>query len=202
MESGFIKVFRSVRHQWTWLDRPFNAASAWIDLLLRASWRRVDIAYMKRIIRMSRGQLACTERELHRSWGWSRGRVKTFLRQLHESAMITTTNGPGYIVITICNYHTYQAGPSQSGHKKATLDTTKKPSTLPGPGRDRATNKKIKKVKKKEGAASSPSDTAALKNPKDMSATEARHVRQFNKILRTPFSPEIDQGLRMAEERA
>jgi hypothetical protein len=171
--EGYISIWRQLRDNWTWKEFPFSSGQAWVDLIMRAAWKKHTVTYQKQLIELRRGQHATSERQLGRDWGWSRNRVKSFLKRCEQSRMIevtqtlnrvvqgevragneakqgrkragdrattATTKGPGYIVVTICNYNAYQVPPIQPGHGKTAATTTKGPGTLPAPGRVRATS--------------------------------------------------------------
>lgn len=106
---GWISVYRKIRSHWIWrYDTKFSAAQAWLDLLLQANHKEVEIVIEKQIINLKVGQLARSQLSLSKSWGWHRSHVIRFLKALVKSNMITYQAVGKTTVITICNFGQYQ----------------------------------------------------------------------------------------------
>lgn len=105
-EGGFVLLFRRL------LDNPvFRSdaeAMAFALLVLRAAWKPTTVRYKGFLIRLDRGQIAISVRDLADRLEWSKDRVSRFLNTLANRDMIATARATGVNVITIRNYTTYQ----------------------------------------------------------------------------------------------
>lgn len=135
MERGYIKLFRCVADNDLWLNKPFDKARAWIDLLLLAN-HKASVLYKRGVkIEVPRGAVAWSERQLSERWGWSRSKTRLFLEHLKIVHQIRQQNEPQNINLTsliyITNYDEYQSEEPQKepqkrpqkDHKKTTKDT-------------------------------------------------------------------------------
>ena len=92
MDKGWIKIHRKILDCSIWNSRePFDKRSAWIDILLSASHK--DLNLMIGGIR----------------WGWSRNRVKRFLALLEREQMIETKRTNKGTLISVLNYNAFQS---------------------------------------------------------------------------------------------
>lgn len=108
---------------------PFTKHSAWLDMIRLANWDTGQIKDGQEIIKLKRGEFCHTERHLARSWKWSRGKVRRFLKWLEndERIMVHRTvqlTGHPRIVVTLCNYQKYQLPIKGSGTSNDTPDDT------------------------------------------------------------------------------
>lgn len=108
--SGWIKLHRDMRRHWLWENEEFTRGQAWIDLLLHANHSDKKVLIKKRLIDLKRGQQARSELTLSATWGWSRGKVRRFLKQLENEQMIVQQATQLTSIITICNYSYFQGG--------------------------------------------------------------------------------------------
>jgi hypothetical protein len=127
--AGWVKLYRSIQATELWREKPFSKAHAWLDLLLWAAWKPTSRYFQGQTFHLARGQLVTTIRHLARQWGWSRNKVKAFLR--HKSATkwasIEPQKGHQHIVVTICDYESCQSEPNEKGHQRATEGPPKGP---------------------------------------------------------------------------
>ena len=143
--QGFAKLWRSAENNWLYTDEPFDRWHAFQDLwAMKASWKKSEVFYQNTLIKLERGQLATSISQLAREWKWSRGKVRRFLKTVQQADMIRTENGQGYILITICNYDTYQDVPEQADSERTGDDTANGQEA----DRGRTPIKNTKKVKK------------------------------------------------------
>ena len=82
--AGWVKVDRSIQEHWLWSEEPFSKAQAWIDLILYANHKEAKIMIKHRLIEIKRGQQARSEITLSKEWGWSRDKVRRFLKLLES----------------------------------------------------------------------------------------------------------------------
>lgn len=110
MEKGFIMLSRKFFSNKIWeAARTFSECEAWLDLIQSARFEAtVTIECIGgREITYGRGQYPASIRFLSKKWSWSERAVRTFLSKLIKEKMITTDNGQGMNVITLCKYEEY-----------------------------------------------------------------------------------------------
>ena len=105
---GWIKIHRQIQNCLIWDDKPFNMASAWIDLLLLANHEDKETIFDKKPILVKRGQRITSVRELSTRWGWGKDKTLRFLRLLESEKMIVKDSDSRRTLITIVNYGVYQ----------------------------------------------------------------------------------------------
>ena len=105
---GWIKIHRQIQNCLIWDDKPFNMASAWIDLLLLANHEDKETIFDKKPILVKRGQRITSVRELSARWGWGKDKTLRFLRLLESEKMIVKDSDSRRTLITIVNYGIYQ----------------------------------------------------------------------------------------------
>ena len=105
---GWIKIHRQIQNCLIWDDKPFNMASAWIDLLLLANHEDKETIFDKKPILVKRGQRITSVRELSARWGWGKDKTLRFLRLLEGEKMIVKDSDSRRTLLTIVNYGIYQ----------------------------------------------------------------------------------------------
>lgn len=105
---GWIKIHRQIQNCLIWDDKPFNMASAWIDLLLLANHEDKETIFDKKPILVKRGQRITSVRELSARWGWGKDKTLRFLRLLESEKMIIKESDSRRTLLTIVNYGIYQ----------------------------------------------------------------------------------------------
>lgn len=123
MSNGYIKIWRKIKTDKDWQQkRVFSRFEAWIDMLLRANGIEKTIMTKRNgAIQVKRGSFITSERELADAWGWSRERVRRYLKTRQGSASIVLQKRyHRYTYITIVKYNTYNPF-------KTTDETTEKP---------------------------------------------------------------------------
>ena len=83
-DQGYISVHRRLRGNWVWKDKPFSKGQAWIDMLLKANHAGRKMATKGGFLEIGRGQFVRTEEGLANDFGWSRGKVRLFLKILES----------------------------------------------------------------------------------------------------------------------
>ena len=143
MNHGWIKLHRCLFSSSMWTNEVFTRAQAWIDLIGLANYQDGFIRIQGIKVDVLRGELAISEENLAIRWKWSRGKVRRFLQELRDEAMITKENHAKQdrrkAVITILNYEKYQSDEKENGTGDGTGDGT----TL-------LRKKEVKKERKKE----------------------------------------------------
>ena len=133
---GWIKIHRQIQNCLIWDDKPFNMASAWIDLLLLANHEDKETIFDKKPILVKRGQRITSVRELSARWGWGKDKTLRFLRLLESEKMIVKESDSRRTLLTIVNYGIYQDCESENETVIRTLT-----------GQSQATNKNDKNDK-------------------------------------------------------
>ena len=118
MESGWISIHRQIKDNWIWEDKPFSKGQAWIDLLLMANHTDRKIALGNELITVKRGSFITSELKLMDAWGWSKGKVRSFLKMLENDGMIERITDHKKTTINIVNYGIFQS-----------MQTTERPQT-------------------------------------------------------------------------
>lgn len=154
--NTWIKLNRSIQDHWLYEDKPFNKTMAWIDLILIADYKTQKKMWRGNQVTFKRGDVNKSISALAVRWGWSRGRVKRFLKMLETDNMIKINATTNRTTITLINYGVFQ---DKRSTDKSTVDTTEQTSD----GTTGGTHlKNIKKDKEnKKGASSLPEEAPA-----------------------------------------
>lgn len=122
---SFIKLDRKIQDHWLWSDKPFDKARAWIDLILLADWNDREVLKGNAVVTRKRGEVHVSMLWLANRWGWSRDKVRRFMRLLQGEGMITLNATTNDTTITVENYCKYQdKPPTDDTTDKATDNTT------------------------------------------------------------------------------
>ena len=104
--SGYVLIHRKLFKNPAFRNEFEAMAFAW--LVTKASWRDVTVRYKERPIKLQRGQLAVSVRDMAAKLDRNRQWVERFMSRLSEAAIIETATETGINVVTICNYDVYQ----------------------------------------------------------------------------------------------
>ncbi len=126
MKTTYFKIDRDIQNHWLWQEKPFSKGQAWIDLILLTTYANNRRFYKGEVVERKRGELHTSLKYLSERWGWSRDRVRRFVKTLESDKMLTLNTTPNNTVITIENYDIYQGEYTPNN----TLDKTL-PNTLP-----------------------------------------------------------------------
>lgn len=111
--SGFVKLYRRVLDNPVFKSDAEAMAFAW--LILKASWQETEVRYKGQIVRLERGQLTVSARDMAKAMEWSKSRVSRFLNTLRERDMIEYVSGTYANVINIRNYGAFQSNSKIDG---------------------------------------------------------------------------------------
>ena len=110
MDKGWIKIHRKILDCSIWNSRePFDKRSAWIDILLSASHKDLNLMIGGINEKIPRGSFMFSIEKLCDRWGWSRNRVKRFLVLLEREQMIETKRTNKGTLISVLNYNAFQS---------------------------------------------------------------------------------------------
>ena len=148
MEKGYIKLFRCLQDNELWQQKPFSKGQAWVDLLLLTNYK--DGGYWLRgiYIKVLRGQCGWSQVRLAERWGWSRDKVRRYLKHLENESQIKceTIQQNEYLssLITMVNHDLYQGDDTADNTADDTASRQQTDSRQVSNNKD----KKDKKVKK------------------------------------------------------
>ena len=128
MPEGWILLHRKLQECQIWDNsHPFDMRSAWIDLLLLANHRDVEILFDYEPITVKRGQYLTSIRKLCERWSWSKNRVLKYLRLLENLQMIKRDSNTKRTLITIVKYEFYQdvRNTNEDSNEDTGIDTYK-----------------------------------------------------------------------------
>lgn len=160
LDKGYIKLYRSVRDNWVWDDKPYDRAHAWIDILLSANHKDTKIMFNGSLVTVKRGTYITSIRKLADKWGWSRDKTAKFLNELENDGMIAKDSDRYRTLLTVEKYSVYQ-------DKPATKQATKKPHISHTSATDPAQTINDKRMRKNEKEYKGPSDSTASADSDD-----------------------------------
>lgn len=137
--DGWVKLHRSIIDNWTWSDKPFSKGQAWMDLIIMANHKDNKFPLGNEIVTVERGSLITSELKLMERWGWSKSKVRLFLKQLQNDSMLVKKTDRKKTILTIVNYGVYQESETTERPLKDHLKTDSRPL--------KDTNKNVKNVK-------------------------------------------------------
>ena len=113
-DTGWIKLYRSSFDNKLYFEEPFTRYQAWIDLLLLANHK--DNFFMKRgtVVKVPRGTVGYSMKELAKRWKWSINKVSRFIKILESEHIQQVKSQKNNVttLISIVNYEWYQSGES------------------------------------------------------------------------------------------
>ncbi len=129
--SGWISIHRKIQDHWLWQEKPFDKRSAWIDLLLMANHKDNKFLLGNELIEVKRGSFITSEYKLMDRWGWSKTKVRNFLKLLEDDKMIIKISDRKKTTLTIVSYNDYQVLETTKEPLKDYRETTKEPHKNP-----------------------------------------------------------------------
>lgn len=125
-KKNWFAVHRPFLDSPMWLAEKFTKGQAWIDLIGMAA-HEPDHFFARGVrVEVERGQLGRSEITLAKRWGWSRGKVRRFLRELESKTeqKIVQQKTNVTSLITILNYDKYQFRGTADGTASSTASGT------------------------------------------------------------------------------
>ncbi len=120
---GYVSIWRKIQDSKLWLSEPFTRAQAWIDLVLMANHKETFFFIRGNKVTVKRGQLARGENYFADRWGWSRNKVRNFLKLLKTEQQIEQQKTAAINIITIKNYNFYQKRNNRKTTERQQKDT-------------------------------------------------------------------------------
>lgn len=145
MAGGYIKLHRKILENMLWTEKPFDYAHAWLDLLLLANYKDLQVIRRGQVVDRKRGEVNTSIGYLADRWGWSKNKVRNYLSILKGTGMCTPEGTPHGTTLRIENYSKYQGDAHTEGTPKGTTEGTPK-GTPEGTHdkKDKESNKKEK----------------------------------------------------------
>ncbi|MFA6010347.1 MAG: hypothetical protein WC799_10235 [Desulfobacteraceae bacterium] len=196
-DHGWIKLHRKLKDSPEWLAEPFTKGQAWVDLLLLANHKPGTITKRGIQIEVKRGQVGYSEISLAERWGWSRGKVRRFIREMILVQQIeqqtVQQNSRLSSLISLINYDVYQSGGTTDGTANDTTNGTRTRSI-----RNKETPENFSELKKRY------SDTGLIDQAFDAIATTRKSNRVSDSIVLAQlkkweaYPPEqVEHGIRV-----
>ena len=108
MKQGWISVHRQLQDHWLWEDKPFSKGQAWIDILMLANHADNKFLLGNELVEVKAGSFITSELKLMERWGWSKTKVRAFLKLLQNDSMIVKKSDRKKTTIIVENYRVFQ----------------------------------------------------------------------------------------------
>lgn len=125
--KGWIKLNRKLQNHWLWNDKPFDKRSAWIDMLMMANHSDNKFLLGNQLVEVKEGSFITSELKLMDRWGWSKTKVRSFIKLLEDDNMIVKKSDNKKTTLTIVNYSVYQDSQTTEEPQKNHEQTTEEP---------------------------------------------------------------------------
>lgn len=129
-KKGYIALWRKLAETDLWFAEPFTRGQAWVDLLLLASHKDTYYYLRGNKIDVKRGEIRRSEQSLSKRWGWSRNKLRRFLKHLETEQQIEQQKCNIINKITIVNYDYWQKTEQQTEQQKDDRKTTESTHTI------------------------------------------------------------------------
>lgn len=121
-KQGWVSIHRSIYDNWLWDEKPFSKGQAWIDILLMANFQDNKFLLGNTLVTVKKGSFITSELKLMDRWGWSKAKVRCFLKLLESDGMLIKNSDRKKTTLTVVNYSDYQDLPN---HRKTTEEPQK-----------------------------------------------------------------------------
>ena len=115
--EGWIALYRNIKQHWVWQDAKI--LQRWLDLLTDASYEDCEVLFHGTRVKLNRGQLVTSKRQLLHQWQTNGKKVKDLLEEFIKEEMIMMEKIGNYTIITILNYDKFQKENSPKNKKKS-----------------------------------------------------------------------------------
>jgi hypothetical protein len=135
VNSGYVKVYRSLLNHAIWIGGRFSRGQAWVELVMEAAYEDHESFATHGPAWIKRAQVLTTQTTLARRWKWDRETVRLFLRELERHSMVrietSKTTSTGFTLITILNYEKFQSNGRCDSAIESAIDSPSTPHRLP-----------------------------------------------------------------------
>lgn len=142
--EGWIKLHRQIIEHPDYFSEPFTRVMAWIDLLMLANHKGMNMYVRGNKVEIKRGDTAIAQETLATRWKWSRTKVKRYLNELEKDRQIVQQKSNVINTISIVNYDAYQSDDTTESTAES-LQTTRRRTAE---SLQTNTNKNVKNDKK------------------------------------------------------
>lgn len=179
---GYVKIYRAIQDSWLWQDKPFNYASAWVDLIMLANHNGNKFLLGTQLIEVKRGEFITSQEKLARRWGWGNTKLRSFLKLLEKQNMIVQKPTRKQTAIEIVNYSVYQTTQieNKSIPNRYQIDTKLISNTNNNEKNDNNEKNVLKKETHKEKKIASSFENFWFSYPKKQAKAEA--YKSYTKI--------------------
>lgn len=125
--QGWVSIHRSLQSHWLWADKPFSRGQAWIDILLLANHQDNKFLLGNELVEVEQGSFITSEVKLMERWGWSKSKVRSFLKLLESDEMLIKKSDTKKTTLTVVNYKHYQDKETTKEPPKNHQETAKEP---------------------------------------------------------------------------
>lgn len=107
-KQGWVRLHRKICDNKLWFAEKFTKGQAWIDLFLNAN--HTDGSFWVRgvEVKLKRGQIGWSELTMVARWGWSKNKVRRYLKWLETEQQIVQQKSFQTTIITILKYDEHQ----------------------------------------------------------------------------------------------
>lgn len=112
-----------------WKYAKYSKREAWCWLIETANYEDYDDFIKGESVKIPRGSLVKTERQLAHKWKWGRQKVRTFLKTLEKDKKIILNLTQKLTQISIMNYNTYQESQPKNKPSDNPAITQQQPTT-------------------------------------------------------------------------
>lgn len=128
--TGWVKIHREIQEHWIWQEKPFSRGQAFVDLVLLANHSTKKVLIGNEIEEIPRGSFVTSELKLMERWGWSKNKVRLFLKLLEKDKMLVKDSNRKRTTINIVNYGKYQICETTEEPQTDCKRTTDGPQTV------------------------------------------------------------------------
>ena len=142
--EGWIKLHRQIIEHPDYFSEPFTRVMAWIDLLMLANHKGMNMYVRGNKVEIKRGDTAIAQKTLATRWKWSRSKVRRYLNELEKDRQIVQQKSNVISTISVVNYDAYQSDDTTESTAES-LQTTRRRTAE---SLQTNTNKNVKNDKK------------------------------------------------------
>lgn len=105
---GWYRMHRGWMEDDLWKYNKYSSREAWCWLIENAKYEDEEEFIAGELVKIERGSLVQTERQLAKKWKWGRQKVRTFLKNLKKVGKVDVKLTQKITQIYVLNYNTYQ----------------------------------------------------------------------------------------------
>lgn len=148
IQTGYIKIFRSLKSHWIWADP--KKLQWWLDILLSVNYSKQTVLIRGELIECNRGQSVKSLDTWAKEWLTTKKTVQNFFKLLQKDKMILVENLKVSTRITVCKYDSYNGMVNGHDTNVETVATTDSKRSLPPNNKDNTSNKENKENENNE----------------------------------------------------